>query len=284
MNIDEFLTEYNKFRPQGKDWIMPGGDHEAKLMLILTYPSFDSMETGDLLDGANGIELRNALEVAGFKESDYYLTSLIKHPVGSSGKLSKELIAQNSGVLDFEIKAIQPKLIMTLGSEVFKHIKGDKSKVTSYLGNIIDCPHNCKLLPNYSPGMIVNQDPLERPLFREIFELAKRFMEDRLHYTPYERLVVDDPEVNKVIIQSYLDQGMFKVGYDGEWSVPHQTKMDGEVMHTFQYCCEPDVAIVLDLSKDGLTENQALLDTMKPLLEHPQAERMGWNIRADDKR
>ena len=88
----------------------------------------------------------------------------------------------------------------------------------------------------------------------------------------------------KVIIDTYIKEGKFKVGYDGEWSVPHGTKMEGEVMHTLQYCCEPDVAIILDISSDGVIENQALLDTMKPLLEHPQVQRMGWNIRADDKR
>lgn len=284
MNIDEFLAEYNKFRPQGKNWILPGGDNEAKFMLVVSYPGFDALEQGDLLEGANGIELKNALEIAGFKESDYYLTSMVKYDVGSSGKPTNAMIEQCSGVLQFEIDTIKPRLIMTLGAEPFKQVKGDKSKVTSYLGNIIDCKHGCKLLPNYSPGMIVNQDPTQRPLFREIFELAKRFMDNRLDYTPYEKIVVDDPELNKILIQSYIDQGQFQVGYDGEWSVPHGTKMEGEVMHTLQYCCEPHVAIILDISKDGITENQALLDTMKPLLEHPQVQRMGWNIRADDKR
>jgi uracil-DNA glycosylase family 4 len=284
MNIEEFLAEYNKFRPQGKNWIMPDGDHEAKLMLVVSYPGYEALEHGSLLEGANGEELKNALEVTGFKENDYYLTSLVKYDVGSTGKPTPAMIEQCSGVLDFEIKTVNPKLIMTLGAEPFKQIKGDKSKMTSYLGNIIDCVKGCKLLPNYSPGMIVNQDPTQRPLFREIFELAKRFIDDKIAYTPYEKLVISDPEVNKVVIQSYIDQGKFQVGYDAEWSVPHITKMEGEVMHSFQYSCEPDVAIILDISSDGKSENKELLATMKPLLEHPQVQRMGWNIRADDKR
>ena len=169
MNIDEFLEEYNKFRPEGKNWIMPSGDHEAKLMLVMSYPGYDATEEGNLLGGPNGEELKNALEIAGLEESDYYLTSMVKGPVGPTGKPTTEMIEQCKGVLDFEIANVKPKLIMTLGAEPFKQVKGDKSKMTNYLGNIIACQYDCKLLPNYSPGMIVNQDPTLRPLFREVF-------------------------------------------------------------------------------------------------------------------
>jgi uracil-DNA glycosylase family 4 len=281
MNIDDFLVEYNKYRVPSKNWIQPGGDHEAKLMLIMAYPGFDALESGNLLDGPNGIELKNALDMAGFQETDYYLTTMVKYDVGGSGKPTTAMIEQCAGVLEFEINTIKPKLIMTLGAEPFKQIKKEKAKVTSYLGNIIDCPYGCKLLPNYSPGMIVNQDPTQRPLFRELFVLARRFIEDKLEYTQYEKIIVTDPKLNKVLIDSYIGQGKFQVGYDAEWFGNKMT--DDEVMYTFQYSCEPDVAVVLDIYKDGV-ENRELLDTMKPLLEHPQIQRMGWNIRADDNR
>jgi uracil-DNA glycosylase family 4 len=285
MNIDEFLEEYNKFRPEGKNWIMPSGDHEAKLMLVMSYPGYDATEEGNLLGGPNGEELKNALEIAGLEESDYYLTSMVKGPVGPTGKPTTEMIEQCKGVLDFEIANVKPKLIMTLGAEPFKQVKGDKSKMTNYLGNIIACQYDCKLLPNYSPGMIVNQDPTLRPLFREVFELAKRFVDDKLTYTPYEKLIVTDPEVNKVLVQSYIDQNKFIVGYDSEWLVAKSHRMQDEILYTFQYSCEPNVAIVLDLIQhEGAAENLELLETMRPLIEHPQVQRMGWNIRADDKR
>jgi uracil-DNA glycosylase family 4 len=282
MNIDDFLTEYDKYKPEGKNWIMPTGDHEARLMLVMSYPGYDAIQSGDLLEGPSGIELKNALEVAGIKEDEYYLTTMVKCDVGPSGKPTTAMIEQCSGVLDFEIANVKPKLIMTLGAEPFKQIKGDKSKMTSYLGNIIDCKHGCKMLPNYSPGMIVSQDPTLRPLFRELFVMAKRYVNDQLTYTDYQKIVVDDPEVNKLIIQQYIQDGNFKIGYDAEWCGKKMT--EDEVMYTFQYSCEPHVAIILNISKDGVTENRELLDTMRPLLQHPQVQRMGWNIRSDDKR
>jgi len=283
MNTDEFMAEYNKFKPEGKPWMMPNGDNESKLMLIMSYPSYDAMEEGSLLKGSNGIELENALKLAGLAETDYYLTSLVKFPIGSLSKPSTKQIEQCSAILKFELEAIKPKLIMTLGSEPFKWVKQENAKVTNYLGNIVDSPFG-KLLPNYSPGLVVNQDPTQRPLFREIFDLARRFMEDRLTYQPYEKLIVTDPKVNEMIVAEYIKQGCFKIGYDAEWTVPKSRKMEEEVLYTFQYSCETDKAIILDLCLDGKTENLELLNTMRPLLEHPQVQRMGWNIRADDER
>jgi len=283
MNVDEFVEKYVAMRPESaKGWVMPGGDHEAKLMVIMGHPSEDAIKEGDLLEGPSGIELDNALSAAGFKETDYYLTTVVKYNVGSSGKPTTKQIEECSAVLDFEIEAVQPKLIITLGADAFKRVKKENAKVTSFLGNIVDCPYGCKLLPNWSPGLIVTADPTQRPVFREIFELASRFMNDRIAYTPFEKIIVTDPAVNTAIIQAYIDEGKFQIGYDAEW---HGTKMtDDEVLYTFQYSCEPHTAVILDISSDGQTENQELLDTMKPLLEHPQAQRMGWNVRADDKR
>ena len=72
MNVDEFIEKYVALRPAtAKNWAMPGGDHEAKLMIIMGHPSTEALETGNLLEGANGVELDNAISAAGFKESDY---------------------------------------------------------------------------------------------------------------------------------------------------------------------------------------------------------------------
>jgi len=107
-------------------------------------------------------------------------------------------------------------------------------------------------------------------------------LEDNLKYEDYKYIVINDPAENIHILQQYIAKGMLTIGYDAEWFGSKFT--DDEVMYEFQYCCQKDLAIVLNISKDGVTENRELLDTMKLILEHPQAKRLGWNIRADDLR
>ncbi len=130
--------------------------------------------------------------------------------------------------------------------------------------------------------MILNQDPKLRPLFRDIFDYAHRYLEDKLDYTPYEYIVIDDVEQARQVVEHYMAPEFNFIGYDGEWKGKKFT--DDEVMYTFQFCCEPHKAVILDISKDGKTENLELLHTLRPLLERKDIKRLGWNIRADDKR
>lgn len=282
IDIDEFLENINKFKGEStKRWMLPDGDHESKLMIIMSYPSADALEANDLMAGPSGLELSNALDAAGIPENSYYLTTMVKHGIGGISKPTTQHIEDCSAALDYEIATVKPDLIITLGAEPFKRLMKQNTKITDYLGNVVDCPYG-KLLPSYSPGLIVTQDPRKRPQFREVFELAKKYLDGTLAYQPYDYIVVDDPEVNKAIVAHYLAEGKLVVGYDAEWCGTKMT--DDEVMYTFQYSCEEHKAIILDISKDGVKENLELLMTMKPLLEHPKAERLGWNIRADDKR
>ena len=282
-NTTEFTEELisRKRRVGDKWWLAPKGNPNAQLMLILSHPGKDDMEAGELFTGSYRTEVVNALAAAGIETSNVWVTSMVKTGIGAKPKSTAEQITEGAAQLDWEIAYVKPKLIMTLGAEVFKRLMKKNMSQGDFLGEIIDCPYG-KLIPNFSPGMILNQDPKKRPQFRSAFVLARRFLEDRLDYTPFTWEVVDDVERSKQIVKHYIDNNLLDIGYDGEWKGSKFT--DDEVLYTFQFCCVKDHAIILDISKDGRSENQELLNTVKPLLEHPNARRMGWNVRADDKR
>lgn len=268
-------------RVNGKTWYPPMGTEKSRLMLVLSHPGKEELKAGRLLAGSYMDEILNAVSVSGIDPDDIYVTSMIKYGLGAKTKPTTEQIEECAAVLDYEIAKLKPKLIMTLGAEVYKRLMKKNKKQGDALGEIVDSPYG-KLLPNYSPGMILSQDPKKRPLFRDIFDYAKRYLDDKCNYDQFHKFVVTDPEENLQLIAMYMEKEMFTVGYDAEWFGEKFT--DDEVMYTFQYCCEPGVSIILDISSDGVTENRELLDTMKPLLEHPRVDRLGWNIRADDKR
>lgn len=274
-------TVYKLRRIDGKLWLPPRGNPKGKLMLILSHPGHEDLQAANLLSGDYKDEIQSAVSMAGIDPNEVYITTMVKYGIGNKSKPSAEQIEQCAPILDFEIQNTQPKLIMTLGAEVFKRIMKTKRKQSDSLGELVDSPYG-KLLPNYSPGMILNQDPKKRPAFRDIFEYAKRYLDDNIHYTPFRYMVVSDPALNRELIEMYIKNEMFSVGYDLEWYGDKFT--DDEVVYTFQYCCDPHVAVILDISPDGITENRELLDTMKPLLEHEKSDHLGWNLRADRKR
>jgi uracil-DNA glycosylase family 4 len=252
------------------------------LMIVFSHPNKDDLEKRAFgTHGEMAEEVLSALEDAEISLDNVYFTGMVKHGIGSKSKPSAEDIELFKEELDKEIESVKPKLIMPMGAEVFKRLMNSNITMGDYVGEITDSPYG-KILPNYSPGMIVVMDPTKRPVFKEIFVTAKKFMTDSLVYEPYHYFVVDDPEENRTYIENYIRRGKLTVGYDAEWYGAKFT--DDEVMYEFQYSCQKNVAIVLNISKDGINENLELLHTMKPLLEHPEAKRLGWNIRADDLR
>lgn len=270
----------------GKLWLPPKFHTiDARYMLILSHPAHDDLQARELLSKQSPYreEIMNALKVSDINPNDVYVTTMVKYGIGNKSKPDKAAIAECAEQLKHEIALVNPKLIMTMGAEVFKAVMQTTRKQGDYLGEIVDSPHGCKLLANYSPGMILNQDPKLRPEFRYNFVSAKRYVNDELSYESFTYEIIRTPEENIRILQGYLDNvGPVYVGYDAEWCGAKFT--DDEVMYTFQYSCEPHKAYILDISKDGREEDRALLDSMKLLLEHPRCRRMGWNIRADDKR
>lgn len=281
-------TETNK--KDGKLWLSGWGNTEGPIMILASHPYQEDLRNGYVLGYAENEEeynarneLDNAMDAVGLKlEEECWITSVVKYGIGSKDKPSSEQIEECAAELDEEIAEVKPKLIIALGAEAFKRVMKQNIKQSEYVGEIIDSPYG-KVLVNYSPAQVFRVDPTLRPEFIANFELAKRFINDDLHYTDYETLVITDPRENEQIIKQCIKEELFTVGYDLEWKGKF---LVDERLHSFQYSVTPDQAIVLPLlsPENPTVENLELLNTMKPLLEHDKADRLGWNIRADDKR
>ena len=265
-------------------WTAGWGNTEADIMVIASHPTSEDSHSGgiftDTKEYSSTDEVMHALEVAGIKQEDCWFTSIVKYGLGSKDKPTSKQIEECAADLDEELNTIKPKLIISLGAEVFKRVMKQNIKQSDYLGEIVDSPYG-KVLANYSPANVYRVDPKLRPTFIENFELAKRHVDGRLNYRKFNWLVITDPKQNTEILKYYMAKGCWTIGYDAEWKGKF---LKDEKMYSFQYSCEPDKAIVLPLLNDKGEEDLELLNTMKIFLEHPKADRVGWNVRADDKR
>ncbi len=265
-----------------KTWLPPLGDRKARLMLILSHPNFHDINETRLLSGGYEDEVRKACTTAQIAFDQLYITTMVKYGIGKKSKPTAEQIEECTPWLQYEINMVKPDLIMSLGAEVFKWLMQSNMKQGDYLGEIITSPYG-NLLANYSPGMILTQDPKKRSQFQDAFGVAGKFLRNEVNYQEFTWEVVTSPQRNIEIQLDYMNRGLWAIGYDAEW-LPGKLANGEEVMTTFQYSCQPHHAVILDISPDGVSENRELLDTMRLMLEHPQARRMGWNVRADDKR
>ena len=265
----------------GKRAFTPYGNDEAKLMVVVSHPTLDCLKEHTLLGGKKDrAEIQSALDQCGLTWDDIWVTSVVKVGIGAKSKPTASLIKEHIKMLEIEIEHVKPKLIMALGAEAWKSVLHKPWKIKNFTGEIIDCPYG-KLLHNIAPFNVYAVDPKKRFFFEQTWQYAEQFINDKLSYTPFTWLYVKDVATNTAILNHYIAQGKFAIGYDAEWLPLSDNK---ENMTEFQYSMEDDVAIVLDIGSETGGENLELLNTMKLIIEHPKAERMGWNIKVDDKR
>jgi uracil-DNA glycosylase family 4 len=283
----EELYQIRRLRnPEGKiqAWLPPIGPPTAELLLVLPAPT--KSDAKDLvLAGAEYMnEIRSALSLAGIAEERVCLTALVKHSLEGRAKPTAAEIEAGGKQLEQELALLKPKVVMVLGAEPFKWFKGANVAVGAAQGEFTDTPRG-RILVNMSPGMVLFQDPKKRPFFRQAFLLAARAMNGQLTYEPYTWRVVTTLEEHLAIMADYVNRGCDTIGYDAEW-IPSREGLAGERLVTFQYSCVPGEAVILDLMPGGpdSPENLDLLRSILVLLELRRFRRVGWNIRADDKR
>jgi DNA polymerase-3 subunit alpha len=92
------------------------GNSTARYMVVFDGPSYYDGKKNKLLEGDNGLTLRNALKEAGVDPNEGYFTALVKAPKDKGEKFySNEVLNACTGFLKKELELIKPAVIVTMG-------------------------------------------------------------------------------------------------------------------------------------------------------------------------
>jgi uracil-DNA glycosylase family 4 len=149
----------------------PGfGNITSPLMIIGEGPGAEEEETGVPFVGESGQVLTMILAKAGIKRDSVYLTNVVKcRPLGNRTPSSDEANFCGYTHLDDEIRLIQPKVILTVGSVAMKYVrKQSKLSITKERGNWVDIDYNGIIIPtlhSFHPSYLLyseGQELIER--------------------------------------------------------------------------------------------------------------------------
>lgn len=146
---------------------VPGeGNPTADLVFIGEAPGKNENLTGRPFVGRAGKLLDAQLEALGMKRMDVWLGNIIKHqPPENRDPKPDELLACE-GYLALQLKAISPKLIVTLGRYSMNYFKPD-GKISKDRGVVIKTP-NYNVYPIYHPAAAL-RSPTMMKGFKEDF-------------------------------------------------------------------------------------------------------------------
>ena len=155
-----------------KNSVSGEGPANTEIMLIGEGPGFHENEQGRPFVGAAGQFLEELLAQAGLKRSDVWIGNVVKcRPPGNRDPQPEELAACD-GYLERQIKAINPKIIITLGRFSMGKFMPD-AKISTVHGQMRKVG-NRFIIPMYHPAAALHQPKLRPQIMADFARLPKQ--------------------------------------------------------------------------------------------------------------
>lgn len=158
-----------KFKPQK---LLSGKGHfDAPIMLVNEYPNPDEVAKDKPLLGTPGKILNKLLKDMGILKKNIYITHAVKTPKEKNELPQPKEIKQFSHFLREEIKIIEPKLIIALGSTALRGLNV-KLPLLNIRGRLIRFGTNT-LFSTHHPSSVTSNPTLLLELEKDFKQLAE---------------------------------------------------------------------------------------------------------------
>ena len=176
-SVDELLAQVRqdlgdctrcKLHTQGRKQVVFGvGNPDADLMFVGEAPGGDEDIQGIPFVGRAGQLLTKMIEAINLRRDDVYIANVIKcRPPGNRNPEPDE-IAQCEPFLFQQIEAIQPKVIVALGSFAAKTLLRSEESISRLRGRIYDF-RGAKLIPTFHPSFLLRSPDRKRDAWEDL--------------------------------------------------------------------------------------------------------------------
>lgn len=157
-----------KLHALGRQQVVFGvGNPDADLMFVGEAPGADEDIQGIPFVGRAGQLLTKMIEAINLRREDVYIANVIKcRPPGNRNPEPDE-IAQCEPFLFQQIAAIQPKVIVALGSFAAKTLLRSEESISRLRGRIYDF-HGAKLIPTFHPSFLLRSPDRKRDAWEDL--------------------------------------------------------------------------------------------------------------------
>jgi DNA polymerase len=157
-----------KLHTLGRKQVVFGvGNPDANLMFVGEAPGADEDLQGIPFVGRAGQLLTKMIEAINLRREDVYIANVIKcRPPGNRNPEPDE-IAQCEPFLFQQIAAIQPKVIVALGSFAAKTLLRSDESISRLRGRIYDF-HGARLIPTFHPSFLLRSPDRKRDAWEDL--------------------------------------------------------------------------------------------------------------------
>ncbi|MCF8008639.1 MAG: uracil-DNA glycosylase [Halanaerobiales bacterium] len=152
--------------------VMGEGSLKHKIMVIGEGPGSTEDKKGRPFVGRAGNLLNKILQSVNIKREEIYITNVVKcRPPDNRNPNQNEMDAC-SPILKTEIKYINPKVIVPLGSIALKYFLGDRKKITEDRGKWFNIGE-LYFLPTFHPAYLLRNKRMKKPVYKDFIKIKK---------------------------------------------------------------------------------------------------------------
>lgn len=149
---------------------VPGvGNPHAKLMFVGEAPGKEEDKLGKPFVGMAGQFLNRQLAAIGINRKDVWITNVVKHRF--LGPPDEQSIKKSLPVLEKELAAVKPKLVVLLGNTAIKALLGEDYSVTKHHGKII-VKNKISFMPTAHPSAARQYKKMKKIFLADFNKLA----------------------------------------------------------------------------------------------------------------
>ncbi|MCW5808903.1 MAG: uracil-DNA glycosylase [Deltaproteobacteria bacterium] len=143
------------------------GADDAPLMFIGEAPGENEDRRGEPFVGAAGELLDKMIVAMGWTRSSVYIANVLKcRPPGNRNPQPDE-VAQCTPFLDAQIRAIAPRIIVTLGRPAANHVLGKDAPISALRGKFHD-RHGVRVMPTFHPAYLLRDPDRKRDTWADL--------------------------------------------------------------------------------------------------------------------
>jgi uracil-DNA glycosylase family 4 len=157
--------------------VFGAGAEDARIMLIGEGPGQQEDRIGDPFVGPAGKLLDRMLKAIGLERGQVYITNIVKcRPPGNRDPKPEE-VRTCRPFLEAQVKAISPRLIMSLGKPASQSLLASDAPISALRGRwreFMEIP----LLPTFHPAFLLRNPERKKEAYRDLKTLAKALAAD----------------------------------------------------------------------------------------------------------
>ena len=159
----------------GRAFVFGMGNENARVLVVGESPGPQDIATGEPFTGPAGDLLKRILGSIGLRYSDCWLTNVVKF-VSQGDEITKEVIAFFTPFLFREIDAVNPELVIALGSTPTKALLNTKQPISQVRGQMQEV-NGRMVMPTFNPAYLLRDATKKKEVWDDM-KMAREFLAD----------------------------------------------------------------------------------------------------------